>query len=1166
MHRHLVSFAFITALLIAPLSGAQRIEVPNPSFETGADSPEGWILSGGDAQWLDTGVPDGARAIAVTGTGKTETTNSWRSQPLQGLEPSSVYCITFKARCVGATRGSIISGPAFCNRDVGVLPDGWQDVRSIFLTPEAIGPDQAHLRFGQWELDGAAMFDAIAVMRAEPVYKRCGEFTLGEGEAIDGNTYRFTAPQEGESRNQSRPLHHYRANFNTQRWVLNESSEIVYLHHIGGRNQSGGRVEVVASTWGGGTLLAAASTDGSAWTPIGSIEQPGTLTGDLPSSLAPAPNVWIRLTMQPTAPQTNASCQIYGYSYSATLDGAPASHLGATRFLCVSAGDPRLRVSMEAVEDAADAAGTTFTARVENLTDAPLAARPAVTFKRADGAGGTFGSSSEMTLPKGPSVVPLPAFPTSSGEYVARFELGGGIAWTAEIPLRVPILFDAAYGALVPGATEKVALWTASSGWKVSQARPAPTATQDAVTIRAARNEAEAAQLVVRATDALKDFTAAPGPLSGPNGAQIPADKIDILRVRYVPVVRPTDETSVAAPWPDPLPPLTDPIAIAANQNQPLWIRVTPPAGIPAGVYTGAITLRAEGYQAKTPLRVEVYDFDLPDRMTCTTAFGFDPSLIFQYHRVTDPAQQRVLLDKYFTNYGAHHIAPYNPAPLDSFGVEWPGGDGWDGGLRTTQDKHAGERSLLLLDDDPHDDVRALTTTAIPIAPGVMRLRFWYKTKDAGQEILTTCQHVDANGAWMSGRNRDTAVTGDGTWQWADIPLMEFPEGAAAIHIALRPAPYAEDGATTGTAWFDDVAVVDAAGTPVFTAGFEPGAPRDLTPRFDWAAWDAAVAHARETYHFNGLCVPIQGLGGGTFYSRTEPTLGGYTEDTPEYQAMFKAYCGGLEQHLREKGWLEDSYVYWFDEPEPRDYEFVMNGFRKLKEAAPGIGRMLTEEPVPGLIDGPNIWCPVSFSYNDKGAAARQAAGERIWWYICCGPKAPYCTLFIDHAGTELRTWLWQTWQRGIQGILIWQTNYWTSDAAYPNADQPQNPYEDPMGWVSGYGYKPGERLPWGNGDGRFVYPPEAAAGANPSEPLLQGPVDSIRWEMLRDGIEDYEYFVTLKRLLAEKATPEQRARHESLLRVPDSVTSNVTTFATDPAAMETHRHALAQAIEELTR
>ena len=122
---------------------------------------------------------------------------------------------------------------------------------------------------------------------------------------------------------------------------------------------------------------------------------------------------------------------------------------------------------------------------------------------------------------------------------------------------------------------------------------------------------------------------------------------------------------------------------------------------------------------------------------------------------------------------------------------------------------------------------------------------------------------------------------------------------------------------------------------------------------------------------------------------------------------------------------------------------------------------MLTEQVEPALVGGPNIWCAISDQYRPEPAQQRRAAGEKFWWYVCTGPKAPYCTLFIDHPATELRVWLWQTWQRKIAGILVWETNYWTRSAAYPEADRPQNPYEDPMGWTSGYSTPAGEKHPW---------------------------------------------------------------------------------------------------------
>ena len=180
-----------------------------------------------------------------------------------------------------------------------------------------------------------------------------------------------------------------------------------------------------------------------------------------------------------------------------------------------------------------------------------------------------------------------------------------------------------------------------------------------------------------------------------------------------------------------------------------------------------------------------------------------------------------------------------------------------------------------------------------------------------------------------------------------------------------------------------------------------------------------------------------------------------------------------------------------------------------------------------------------------------------------------YVTEFIDHPGTELRVWLWQTWAERVTGVLIWETVYWTSDTAYPDRARPQNPYLDPMCWAADGKMAPGTKRPWGNGDGRFLYPPEAAADGNPAAPVLDGPVDTLRLELLRDGIEDYEYFVILKRLLAEKGAKldsRTRANCEALLTVPADVSATLTSFTRDPATIETHRDKLARAIVELQK
>jgi len=739
---------------------------------------------------------------------------------------------------------------------------------------------------------------------------------------------------------------------------------------------------------------------------------------------------------------------------------------------------------------------------------------------------------------------------------------------------------NTASGERLPGSSEQVGVWWASCGWKIGRDCPLPQAKGEAISIRAAKNEAEAAQLVIRPKAAIQGLAVTPGVLTGPAGATIPASCVEVLEVRYVNVTRTTDRSSVAGYWPDPLPPLAKSLDLEAGKNQPFWVRVHVPREARAGVYTGRIDLAADGFRLAVPLKVEVYDFELPNRMTCTTAFGFDDDLAYRYQGVTDPQQKRQVLEKYWANYSAHHISTYDLAPLDRIRVTWPDvrppKPKWVGGRIVKNEVHGGERALLVFDGRTDENVTATYEPLVAIPEGGLRLRLWYRTAVPDHTLLVTLNHFDASGKWISGGNNDIRLAGNGLWQQFDRTIREHPEGARSVQLHLRGTDWSEEGERTGLVWFDDVSLTDA-GTGkelLEDGGFEPPElpPVELDKlqvKFDFAAWDKAMERAIDHYGFNSFRLGIPGMGGGTFHSRSEPELLGFAEDTPHYKALFTSYCTQIQEHLRARGWLDEAFVYWFDEPDPKDYAFVNNGFAKLKAAAPDINRMLTEQVEPALIGGPNIWCPISNHFDPDLAEQRRRHGEKFWWYVCTGPKSPYCTLFIDHPGTELRVWLWQTWQREIAGILVWQTNYWTSSAAYPDADHPQNPYEDPMGWTSGYSTPAGQKRPWGNGDGRFVYPPVRAADAHPAGPVLEGPVDSIRWEMLRDGIEDYEYFVILKRLLATKGdrlSAAQKDRYTAMLDVPAAVTTTMTAFTTDPAPVEEHRDRLARAIAELGR
>ena len=1017
MKRLLFSAVYLTVLTAT----AQEVPIANPSFEFDPGTDSRWALSSGEGQWTPDSSADGSHAIAVTGTG--EDTNYWRQDV--PFEPNQLYALEFSIRKLSGVDGTAITGPIFCNRDLWEAKDDWERVTDYFVSPDAITPDNAWVRFGQWHLDGTVLFDNVRLWVAQPVYRRFGDIVLGEGEQIQGTTYEFEPSWASSLTNHTRPMAGHNCYFNTNRFVFGAGSHVTFYHTVPGHAQTGAAVTLSTTHYEDAPLLVEISCDGAQWQSLASL----TKNADhavfaFPAGFFPAVDIWVRLSA-PSAERLGqesplGSVTLGGYRYKAELDGESLDIVGATDYVQIRQRDPEVDVAVVAVGAGRAAEDNQLVLQLAGVSENRRTVRPTLSLIHPGAKPQT--RTKKVRLSSEPAIVTIPYDTALAGPYRYTLSLGEGSPFLAKGHFTVSDLFASGYGERLPDSNDDVALWWASSGWKVSRNRPAPKDRGAALRISAARNERDAAQFIVRPAQPLHNLTVTATPLHGPDGHAIPAGSIDILRVHYLQVTRPTDATSVAAPWPDPLPPLDGPVTLAAHENQPFWVRVYVPKDAPTGRYKGSIDLAADGYAATVPVDVEVFDFELPDRSTCVSAFGLSPGNVFRYQKLDDPGQRREVIDKYLQNFSDHRISPYDPAPLDDPVVTWP-----------------------------------------EVKPG------------------------------------DT---------------------------------------------------VD---------------PSTLKVTFDWSAWDAGLEKAFNEFHFTSIRLPVAGMGGGTFHSRVDPQLLGFAEGTPEYEALFTSYWQQLQEHLREKGWLDKGYVYWFDEPDPKDYAFVMNGFRKLEEAAPDIARMLTEQVEEGLVGGPNLWCPISNQYEHEDAEARRAHGEKFWWYVCTGPKAPYATLFLDHPATDLRVWLWQTWQRHIDGILVWQSNYWTSEAAYP--DRPQNPYEDPMSWTSGYSTKAGQRLPWGNGDGRFLYPPIAAAAANSAEPVLEGPVDSIRWEMLRDGVEDYEYLAILKQLIAEKRgtlSEKELARYTGLLEVPEVITKDMTTFTKDPAPIEARREEIAEAIERL--
>ena len=225
-------------------------------------------------------------------------------------------------------------------------------------------------------------------------------------------------------------------------------------------------------------------------------------------------------------------------------------------------------------------------------------------------------------------------------------------------------------------------LWTTTTMDKVLREAPPPELAGAAIDLRAARNEYEPFQLVVRA-DAAADVGLTISDFTGPG----PLPAMTVHRVDYVQITASSDPGAIVSGlMPDPLVPIAPatPIAAPAAQNQPLWFTVHVPADAIAGDYTATVTISVAGVAQAVPVNLHVFDFTLPAEI------GLDGNWNASFEALGGAASlERVQLLKDF--FFAHRQVPS--------AVAWPAGTNYNGGI--TYDCAAGAFSEAL--DNAHD-------------------------------------------------------------------------------------------------------------------------------------------------------------------------------------------------------------------------------------------------------------------------------------------------------------------------------------------------------------------------------------------------------------------------------------------------------------------------------
>ncbi len=206
-------------------------------------------------------------------------------------------------------------------------------------------------------------------------------------------------------------------------------------------------------------------------------------------------------------------------------------------------------------------------------------------------------------------------------------------------------------------------------------------------------------------------------------------------------------------------------------------------------------------------------------------------------------------------------------------------------------------------------------------------------------------------------------------------------------------------------------------------------------------------------------------------------------------EAMLRVY----RKHLEKRGLLDRVVLKLADEPPGFSY-----WYNRFTEAARNVGvpimtcfNSIDWEETRGFEDKVSLWQPLYMHYDPEVFARFREAGAQISWYNC-GPP-PRITNAVP-AG-ELRGYLWQAAKADLDVVAWWGIQNW----GYYNGSEAL--------WRDRYSH-------WNT----VTYPPHPTRKPwmKPGKSWVDSTIiDSIRWEMIREGMEDAWYVNELRNRIA---------------------------------------------------
>ncbi len=280
--------------------------------------------------------------------------------------------------------------------------------------------------------------------------------------------------------------------------------------------------------------------------------------------------------------------------------------------------------------------------------------------------------------------------------------------------------------------------------------------------------------------------------------------------------------------------------------------------------------------------------------------------------------------------------------------------------------------------------------------------------------------------------------------------------------------------------------------------GVEQAGPREY--RFDFSLLERWVAMCKRVgvqyYEMSHLFTQWGAAHAPKIVARTDggtKRIFGWETDAggEEYRAFLEQFLPALVAFIRAQGIEEQVYFHVSDEPHMNHLDSYRTASEILKQHLQGFKFLDALSDYEfyklGLVDIP-------VPANDHIEPFLEQQVDPLWTYYCCGQHREVSNRFFALPSARNRILGAQLYKFGIQGFLHWGYNFWYSQYSA----RPIDPFRVTDADCA-----------FPSGDAFAVYPGEA------------GPLDSIRWEVFREALQDLRALELLESLAGREKTLE---------------------------------------------